>query len=290
MADRDGSLATRLGVLLGSPVASAAAVTRGFTNNARWLIRLGDGRTVFVKQAVDPMTAGWLRLEHHTYEHLHGPWLPRMLAWQDGAEPLLVLEDLSSCHWPPPWPKEGITAVRCALAEISAHPPPPGLRRITDSNYAEGGWPQVARDPSPFLSLGLCSSRWLTQALPRLLSAADFGQLDGHALCHLDVRSDNVCLRGKQAVLVDWNLAAVGNPEFDLAFWLPSLHAEGGPKPAEVTQVNPGIVAIVAGFFASRAGLPVIPAAPDVRRIQRLQLAAALPWAAEALDLPALDQ
>ena len=114
----------------------------------------------------------------------------------------------------------------------------------------------MARDPSPFLSLGLCSGRWLSQALPRLLGAADFGQLDGHALCHLDVRSDNVCLRGKQAVLVDWNLAAVGNPEFDLAFWLPSLHVEGGPRPAEMAQVDPGIVAIVAGFLLHEQDVP----------------------------------
>jgi hypothetical protein len=289
MADRDWPLAARLGVLLASPVVSATVVGRGFTNNARWLVGLEDGRTVFVKQAADLVTADWLRREHHAYEHLHGPWLPRMLAWQDSAQPVLVLEDLSACSWPPPWSDAGIAAVQGALADISAAPPPPGLRRAIDSNYAEGGWPEVARDPSPFLSLGLCSERWLRQALSRLLSAADFRQLDGAALCHLDVRSDNVCLRDGQAILVDWNLAAIGNPEFDLAFWLPSLRVEGGPRPAEIAQVNPGVVAIVAGFFASRAGLPTIPAAPDVRKIQRLQLAVALPWTVEALDLPALD-
>jgi Phosphotransferase enzyme family len=289
MADRDGPFAVELGLLLGSPVVSATAVRRGFTNNARWLVGLGDGRTVFVKQAVDPITADWLRVEHRVYEQLQGPWLPDMLAWQDGARTVLVLEDLSTCLWPPPWPEAGISAVRAALADISAHPPPPGLRRAVDSNYAEGGWPEVALDPAPFLNLGLCSEPWLARALPRLLTAADFRLLDGAALCHLDVRSDNVCLRNGHAILVDWNLAAVGNPEFDLAFWLPSLHAEGGPPPAEVADVTPGIVAIVAGFFASRAGLPTIPAAPDVRQIQRLQLTVALPWAVQALGLPTLD-
>jgi hypothetical protein len=96
----DGALSAQLGVLLGSPVVSATAVDRGFTNNARWLVGLGDGRTAFVKQAVDLATADWLRLEHHAYEHLHGPWLPRLLAWQDSTRPILVLEDLSACSWP----------------------------------------------------------------------------------------------------------------------------------------------------------------------------------------------
>jgi hypothetical protein len=90
---------------------------------------------------------------------------------------------------------------------------------------------------------------------------------------------------------VDWNFAAVGNAEFDVAFWLPSLRAEGGPAPKEVAGgIDPGVVALVAGFFASGAGLPVIPAAPRVRHIQRVQLEVALPWAAAVLGLPAPDR
>jgi aminoglycoside phosphotransferase (APT) family kinase protein len=149
----------------------------------------------------------------------------------------------------------------------------------------------VARDPASLLSLHLCSHRWLDEALPTLLQAADPRLLDGDALCHLDVRSDNLCFRDDgQAVLVDWNFAAVGNAEFDVAFWLPSLRAEGGPAPQEVAGgIDPGVVALVAGFFASRAGLPVIPAAPRVRHVQRVQLEVALPWAAAVLGLPALD-
>jgi hypothetical protein len=46
------------------------------------------------------------------------------------------------------------------------------------------------------------------------------------------------------------------------------------------------MAALVSGFFAARAGLPVIPQAPRVREVQRVQLAAALPWAARVLDLP----
>ncbi len=172
----------------------------------------------------------------------------------------------------------------------AAHAVPPGLGRAVDTDVAQGGWPEVARDPAPFLRLRLCSQRWLDEALRSLLSAADPALLDGDALCHLDVRSDNLCFRPDgQALLIDWDCAAAGNPEFDFAFWLPSLHLEGGPAPETDANVTPGFVALVAGFFASRAGLPNIPIAPAVRSIQQRQLAVALPWAASVLQLSSPD-
>jgi hypothetical protein len=45
----------------------------------------------------------------------------------------------------------------------------------------------------------------------------------------------------------------------------------------------------VSGFFAARAGLPDIPQAPFVRRLQREQLSTALPWVQRVLNLPPLD-
>jgi aminoglycoside phosphotransferase (APT) family kinase protein len=92
-----------------------------------------------------------------------------------------------------------------------------------------------------------------------------------------------------RAVFIDWDLAAVGNPEFDLAFWLPSLRLEDGPDPERVATITPGVVAIVAGFFAWRAGLPDVPQAPRVRHFQLRQLCVALPWAPRALGLPPPD-
>jgi hypothetical protein len=166
------------------------------------------------------------------------------------------------------------------------HSPPPGLQAASSLGFAEQGWAEVARDPEPFLGLGLCSRRWLEDALPVLLDAADHQLLEGDALCHLDVRSDNLCFReAGEAVLIDWDCAGIGNPEFDLAFWLPSLQLEGGPPPSAVADCTPGVIAIVAGFFASQAGLPNISLAPRVRDIQIKQLKVALPWAAGSLGL-----
>jgi hypothetical protein len=92
-----------------------------------------------------------------------------------------------------------------------------------------------------------------------------------------------------RAVLVDWNHVCRGNADADIAFWLPSLQSEGGPRPEEVRQLDPCWAAVTSGYFARRAGLPPIPQAPAVRGVQLSQLRAALPWAVRALGLPPLD-
>lgn len=284
----DRAAADRVRLAVGTPVGSAEPVLdRGYSNNRRWVARLADGRPVFVKHAADEATAQWLRREYAMYQQLDGALRAEVLGWHDdGVLPVLVLEDLSDCVWPPPWTPDRVDAVRATLDELARHPVPDGLPPASRSNCASGGWPEVARDPAPFLALRLCSAGWLERALPTLLEAASPTLLDGPTLLHLDVRSDNLCLRGSRALLVDWNLAAVGNPEFDLAFWLPSLSMEGGPDPESVARPDPGVVALVAGFFASRASLPVIPGLPRVRDVQQRQLRVALPWAARTLGLP----
>ncbi len=263
-----------------SPVAS-----RGYALGDRWLVRLRDGRSVFAKRAIGEATAAALRLEQRVYSALDAPFLPSLLGWEDAELPLLVLEDLSGEDWPPPWTGAAIEAVLATLAEVAATPPPPGLKRLA-SDPPET-WDAVADDPQPFLGLELCSQGWLDEALPALLAASEPGVFTGDALLHFDVRSDNLCIRGDRAVLVDWNLACVGNAAFDIAFWLPSLALEDGPEPDSVASgdVN-AFAAAVAGFFAARAGLPPPPGAPQVRGFQLAQLEVALPWAVRVLGLP----
>jgi thiamine kinase-like enzyme len=151
---------------------------------------------------------------------------------------------------------------------------------------AAAGWRTVADDPKPFLGLGIASAGWLEKCLGDLLSAEAECSVDGSAMTHFDVRSDNLCLAGTGMKLVDWAEARAGNPALDLGFWLPSLAHEGGPLPEAVLPDAPAVAAWVAGYFAARAGLADIADAPRVRSIQRAQLATALPWAARALGLP----
>ena len=124
---------------------------------------------------------------------------------------------------------------------------------------------------------------------PPLIDAEESAVLDGPCPTHQDVRSDNLCFREGRALLVDWNLAVLAHPDVDIAFWLPSLHAEGGPAPEDILPDAAPLAAVVSGFFAERAGKPPIPTAPGVCRVQREQLRSALPWAARALGLAPPD-
>ena len=252
-------------------------------------MELADGSTAFVKSARSDDTASWIRDEHLFYAQMRGAsFLPTMLGWHDdGERPVIVLEDLSAAHWPPPWDPGNVDAVLACLDEVAASTPPPDLPSVADSQFDFQGWIEIEDDPEPFLGLRLCSRRWLEAALPTLRFATEIAPLAGDALLHFDVRSDNICIRDGRAVLVDWNFACAGNPLADVAAWLPSLHAEGGPAPEDILPDGAAeLAALLAGYFGAHAARPEIPEAPHVRTLQLRQARTALPWAARALGLP----
>jgi aminoglycoside phosphotransferase (APT) family kinase protein len=220
------------------------------------------------------------------YAGVEGSFVAELVGWHDHETTLLAIADLSDAYWPPPWRAGDVDAVLAALDELHATRPPDGVPPIADERAWLNGWELVADDPEPLLSSGLCSAAWLDQALPQLLEVGRTCPLDGDTFLHLDVRSDNLCLVDGRAVLVDWNLAHVGNPLLDVVAWLPSLRLEGGPEPWEIVEDRHGLSALMAGFFASRVGLPPPPTAPKVRAFQRAQAEVALPWAARELGLP----
>jgi hypothetical protein len=279
-----------------APSAWRSAPGHAAPSNRRSVVTLPDGTTAFLKIAAFDYTADWLRAEHRAYELLDGrPFLPRLLGWDDdGVAPLLAVEDLSHGRWPPPWERRDVDAVLASLASIHGIRPGDGLPAAEDNQFGvTDGWERIAADPTPFLALGLCSAAWLDRHLPSLNSASAAARISGEALLHFDVRSDNVALVRGRAILVDWNGACAGNPLLDTASWLPSLSAEGGPRPEDVlSDDTPGLAemaALLAGFFASRAGLAPIPQAPHARPLQLMQTRTALPWAARLLGLPPPD-
>lgn len=275
-----------------APVAWRRASGHGAPSNRRFVVDRQDGGTAFVKIAALDYTADWLRDERRVYEALDGhPFLPRCLGWDDdGLAPTLVVEDLTSETWPPPWDAAHVEAVLAALDAVHATSPPSGTPSAVERQFGLDGWPDVVADPQPFLALGICSAAWLEEHLPTLADSSASAEIAGDSFLHLDVRSDNLCLRGERAVFVDWNSASVGNPVLDTAAWLPSLRAEGGPAPHEIlpeeTPGLPQIVSLLAGYFSARAGLSPIPQAPHARPLQLAQSRTSLPWAARLLGLP----
>lgn len=283
-------IAERVSRVAGRKPVAWTQVERGYTPAERWVVRFEDGSTAFAKVGVNDLTAGWLRAEHVVYSQLGGDFLPRFLGWDDdGAAPILLLEDLSAAEWPPPWSGARVDAVLEALGAMRAAQPPKDLPSLEAWRDDLTNWWRVAEEPGPFLSLGLCSENWLEAASPILMAAEKGAVLEGDQLLHLDVRSDNICFAGRRSVLVDWNHASVGNARLDVVAWMPSLHAEGGPDPISLVSGDSELIAMVAGYFAHRAGLPPLEGAPGVRGVQLSQLRSALPWVARALGLPPPD-
>lgn len=263
-------------------------IDRGYTAAKRYLVRNG-ARSAFVKIGTTPLTARLLNREIGVYRALSGPFMPNLIGWRtDEMVPILAIEDLSSACWPPPWTSETASLVLEQIGQL--HRATGKLeRRTLLYGEREAGWPTVANDPRPFLELGLVSPAWLDKALPVLVDAERRCQLDGYSITHLDLRSDNICIDRGVVKFIDWAEACLGNDVVDLGFFLPSLAYEGGPLPDVILPSSPEVAALVSGFFAARAGLPTIPDAPFVRRVQREQLSAALPWAQRQLELPELQ-
>jgi hypothetical protein len=265
---------------VGSPPVRYEQRPGGYSTANRFAVMLADGRSVFVKSAEAPHLAEWLRREHEVYAALSGSFIPALEGWDDdGLRPVLAIEDLSEADWTPRWDAARVAAVLEALEELADTTPPPNTPSIRES-FAElfDRWRVVETDPAPFLSVGLRDAAWLDRALPVILAAVDSAPVSGDRVCHLDVRSDNLCFRDGRAVLVDWNWTSLANPAVDVAAWLPSVRVEGGPQPWEVMADGGAVGAFIAGVWAAVVGLPPPDTAPTVRDLQRRALAVALDW------------
>ena len=279
------ALALRIERLVGARVQSYRLVDGGYTPAIRLLCRTST-TSFFAKVGATPSTSEFLRREIDVYDTVSAAFMPKVIAAEDHeTAPILILEDLAAGQWPPPWDEPRVELVLARIHEM--HHTQVSLASHRQVHGVPGSnWQAVAAEPKPFLALGLADGAWLERALPLLMRHEARCRTDGTSLTHLDLRSDNMCITERGVVFVDWNHACLSNPALDLGFWLPSLAYEGGPAPDRILPDAPDVAARVCGFFAARAGLPVIPEMPRVRLVQRQQLETALPWAARALDLP----
>ena len=172
--------------LLGGEAETWARVVRkGYSMNEHWTVGLADGTRAFIKLGHIPPSPDWIRDEHAVFQQVSGPFMPRLLGFDDGAAPLLVLEELMPAYWPPPWREGDVQRVLDALAEIATHTAEGPRLALGEWN----GWRDVEADPEPFLSTGLRDAAWLEQMLPALVDATEATPLVGDSLLHCDVRT-----------------------------------------------------------------------------------------------------
>jgi len=278
------SVKARVASVLGWSPRVWRPVHGGYTPAARYVGAVGTERC-FLKVATNAVTRGMLRREARAYSVIGGDFVPAFFGWDDDPEePLLLIEDLSEAVWPPPWTAALIEQVSDRIADMHAQ-----SVDLPARTHGFDRWATVAVEPGPFLSLGLATAAWLERALPDLVAAEAACPLEGEALTHFDLRSDNICITRAGPKFIDWAEARRGSPTADLGAWLPSLELEGGPPPEALLPGHPEVAAWISGYFAANAGLPIIPDAPRVRAIQLAQLTTALPWAQRALGLPPLN-
>lgn len=282
--DTEIQILKRAGRLIGCEIYPIHRAQRGYTPAFRAVCESEKGR-VFVKAGVTPLTADFVRREISIFERMSFDFMPNVVAMDATSEiPILVIEDLSDASWPPPWDDRLVGQVVETIHRM--HTQSAAIETFHDTlGIGESNWEEVAADPAPFLNLGIVDSRWLESSLSALLEAESKCRVDGNELCHYDLRSDNICLTKSGVKFVDWNAACMADGSLDLGFMLPSLEFEGGPRPEAIMPGRPDVAARVAGFFAMRAGLDLIPDAPFVRKVQKEQLSTALPWVIRELEL-----
>jgi aminoglycoside phosphotransferase (APT) family kinase protein len=259
----------------------------GYTQSATWRAETPGGAS-FVKQAEEAGSLAMLRREALVYSSVSGSFLPAYVGFADSGErAMLAIEFLDNVVWPPPYPAD-VTPLFSAIEALADAVPPAGL---PTQQQPISRWKRVAADPAPFLSLGLCSRAWLERALPALLAAEREAVYEGEHLVHNDIYSGNVAFTARGAVLVDWGAAVKGSRWIDTAFAVLSVRVEGAVLPAVELPGEGDFAASLAGHFAVEALTPLPAwARPDstLREDMAGDLAHALRWAAETLELPTL--
>jgi aminoglycoside phosphotransferase (APT) family kinase protein len=182
-----------------------------------------------------------------------------------------------------------VAAIQHAIVRQSAEltPPPPAVevRPLAEDRDRWGPrWDDIERDPQPYLP------SWAAPYADVLCERArlSWTRLPSEALCHWDVRDDNILIRPDgTAVLVDWGMARLGPAWLDLmllAIQAPAAeHADELLRrwlPADVQDAATDLILCLAGSQAwgtyqpPRPGIPTMGAfvADDARRLFAIAL------------------
>ena len=276
----------RISALAGARATAFHDVAGGHTLAGRARVQFDDGRTLFAKWGTSEDTSRWLREEWRIYGAVEAEYLARVEGWEDdGESPLLLLEDLASAYWAPPWRPGDLGRVVDTLHRVACTRAPPQVPSADIYRDTFCGWQRIAEDPEPLLKSGAVQQAWLDASLPGLVERERSVQLDGGDLIHLDARADNLCFKGDQPILFDWNWACRGRRSLDIGYFLAS-------SAAHVDALLPddeGAFVLIAGHQASQFPKPPPPGTTGLRELQRRVFDRVLPWLIEREDLPPCD-
>jgi hypothetical protein len=187
--------------ILHARVVEARSQPGGFSPGTADRVVTADGRRAFVKAAgldLNPKTPGLHRQEAAVTAALppQAP-APRLLGSYDDADWVaLVLEDVDGRHPELPWQADEVKAALRMLEDlaVTCTPAPlPGLPDLRDQLADDfTRWPLLREDPPPDLD------PWAAEHTGRLeeLSTHGHAALAGDTIVHMDVRADNLLVRG----------------------------------------------------------------------------------------------
>jgi hypothetical protein len=202
-------------------------VNGGFTPAKRGIVMLADGTKVFVKMAVDDMTARWLKKEIKVYRILNRAgygYMPRLLAVSDMGDGMAI-EYLEGATFDDVWDVDKIHAVNTAQTTLTQYK---HLFKNDDDFYfqdadrVEERWNNILNQKS----IDIINAKFVTFAVDATFTIGQLTELhrlhDGwtmkkDTLIHEDIRADNFGYfePEKEGKLVDWNWLVIGDKKLD---------------------------------------------------------------------------
>jgi aminoglycoside phosphotransferase (APT) family kinase protein len=228
----------RVETLAAAPVRAADVAGGGFTRGFAGLLRLADGRSVFVKAAPLaelPVVAASYRREVEVLTALPAAVPCPRLLWSEEVAGWVLLGTTPVAGRMPgrPWtPADVASAVRACEAAAEALTPGPAELTLTRMAEDLGGtdpfrtWFGAVHDGGATSDL---LSPWATRSLPELQRLVDQSgpAIDGETACHGDLRPDNLVLDGAgRSWICDWNWLSLAAPWTDLVGLLVTVPAD----------------------------------------------------------------
>ncbi len=268
---------------VGASIVGWSVRSEGLTHALTGVATFRDGSKLFVKAAKDERSAEEIRREIALLSVLDAPFLPELRGAVTGPMPLLLVEDLSSGHWPEPYPQD-LSSLSQALHELRRTPIPSSLALPELEGPSEEicrGIVEHAAAVAPELG------PWLETCAGEIIDAA-LVPPGGRALVHADLWYSNLCFLENRVVIVDWSYARIGSPWFDTSTVNIDLVIEGR-RPLPMQEAAKWAAAHLAWSLWSLARGPG-PGISDADRwrLDNLELVdGAAWWIADELALPA---